>query len=196
MKALTMPSRLPAIPLFSLLAAIMLFSATGCVKYSIPIPHPPANTPPPDTTSGSTPGAGGTFSVTLADTAWTANYYTAYLYHGRQMFKITGVANGKNGDSTYVVFTFYTPIQLNQPMSTSQTSDLAYYSYWGDIDWDAGNSTGNAVSYINVSAYDPSKHTIAGSFYGTLNNSTPGGNYSPGLAVSNGMFNLTYTDQP
>lgn len=178
------------IRIFSLLMATVLFLAIGCVKYSIPIPHPPANTTPPDTSS-----SGGTFSATLGDTAWTANYYTATYYQGRQMFKMTGVADGTNGDSTYVVFYFYTPFQLNQPISTD-TADVAYYDLQGKIDWDAGNSSGYGVCYINITANDTAKHTIAGSFYGTLSNSTPGGNYLQTLSLKNGSFNLTYMLQP
>ena len=111
------------------------------------------------------------------------------------MFKITGVSNGTNGDSSYVVFHFYTPFQLNQPISTD-TADVAYYDLSGKVDWDAGNSSGNGVCFINITAYDPTNHTIAGSFYGALSNSTPGGDFSQKIAVKNGTFKVTYIDQP
>lgn len=184
-----------AICTFFILAATILFLTGGCVKYSIPIPHPPVNVTPPDTTSPGTPSPGGTFSATLGDSAWTANYYTANYYQGRQMFKMTGVANGTNGDSSYVVFYFYTPFRLNQPIST-HTADVAYYDLQGKVDWDAGNSSGYGVSYINITAYDTAKHTIAGSFCGTLSNSTPGGNALQTITVKNGTFNVTYVIQP
>jgi hypothetical protein len=173
-----------------LFAAVFIFLMTGCIKMSIPIPPPPKASPP------ATPPSGGSFSANFADTAWTARYYTAYFYQGRNMFKFIGVADGMKGDSTYAVIMFYTPFQLDQPISTSVSAEV-YYADWLDtFDWDAGNNSGYAVSYVNVTAYDSASHSIAGSFHGYLSNAMPSGDFTKEIAVSNGTFNLTYTLQP
>jgi hypothetical protein len=141
----------------TLLAATLLFLTSGCIKATIPIP------PPPGTPPSGTPPVSGPFSVTLADTAWTAKYYTAYFYQGQGLFQFTGVADGKNGDSTTVQITFRTPFQLNQPINTyNGPLDVNYGDMLGTYNWDAGNSSGYAVCYLDVTANDTVGHTIAG----------------------------------
>jgi hypothetical protein len=180
-----------AIGVFPFLTATILFLTTGCIKVSIPIP-PPVKTPPPGTTLSSGP-----FSATLADSAWTANYYTAYFYQGQGLYKLTGVADGTNGDSTYVVIMFRTPFQLNQPISSTNGPLDVYYDDWlYTFDWDAGNSSGYGVSYVKVTAYDSASHTIAGNFYGSLSSTLANASYSDTITVKNGAFNVTYTLQP
>jgi hypothetical protein len=186
---MSLQHRVTGIILF--LPATVIILMTGCIKYSIPIPPPPAvSTPPPSSTPSN-----GTLSVFLADSAWTASYYTAYYYQSQQLFKVRGVAPGMNGDSTFFVFYFYAPFQLNQPISTNR-ADVSYYDLQGKIDWDAGNNSGYAVSYMNITAFDSAHHTIAGNIYGTLDNSMPGGDYNQTITVKNGAFNLNYTLQP
>ena len=181
-----------AIGIFPFFTATILFLTTGCIKISIPIPKPPSSTPPPGTSSSSGP-----FSATLADTAWTANYYTAYFYQGQGLFKLIGVADGTNGDSTYVVIMFRTPFQLNQPISSNNGPLDVYYDDWlYKFDWDAGNSSGYGVCNVTVTAYDSASHTIAGNFNGSLSDAMPSGNYLNTITVKNGAFNVTYTPQP
>lgn len=171
------------------LAVTSLFLTAGCIRTSIPIPHPPATTPPSNT-------PGGTFSGTFADTAWTANYYTAYFYQSRGLYKFIGVANRANGDSAYVVIMFVGPFQLNQPIGTNTNADIYYTNWLGTFDWDAGNSSGNQLSYVNVTAYDPASRTIAGTFYGSLGDAMPNNTDPNKITIKNGAFNLTYTLQP
>jgi hypothetical protein len=180
-----------SIGFFPLLAIIILFSTAGCIRTTIPI-APPANTPPPNT-----PPSSGPFSATLADTAWTALYYTAYFYQGQGLFKLTGIADGKNGDSTSLQVMFRTPFQLNQPISTyNEPLDVNYGDMLNTYAWDAGNSSGVAVCYLNITAYDSASHTIAGNFYGGLSWDIANTSYSDTISVKNGAFNLTYTLQP
>jgi hypothetical protein len=109
------------------------------------------------------------------------------------MFEMTGVKNPGNGDSAKLVFYFYVPFQLNQPISTD-TADIAYYNDSFTFAWDAGNNY-RGSAYINVTAYDPANHTIAGGFYGTLANDTSGAT-AGSVIVKDGTFNLNYTLQP
>lgn len=180
-----------AIGILSFLAATILFLTTGCIKYSIPIPHPADST----SSTGTSP-ASGPFSATLGVTAWTANYYTAYFYQGQGLFQLTGVANGNNGDSTYVVISFRTPFQLNQPISSNGPLDVYYVDWQSTFDWDAGNSSGDGVCYVKVTGYDSSSHTISGSFYGSLASTMPNASYTDTITVKNGAFNLNYIPQP
>jgi hypothetical protein len=112
------------------------------------------------------------------------------------LYKFTGVANGTNGDSTYVVIMFSTPFQLNQPIGTNTTAEVYYTNWLYTFDWDAGNSSGSQVCYVNVTANDPASHTIAGTFYGALGDAMPGNNNPNTFTIKNGAFNLTYTLQP
>jgi hypothetical protein len=180
-----------AIGAITLLAVTFLFLTSGCIKATVPIPPPPSTSPP------DTPPTSGPFSVTLADTAWTAKYYTAYFFQGQGLFQLTGVADGKNGDSTSVQITFRTPFQLNQPITSyNEPLDVNYGDMLNTYAWDAGNSSGFAVCYLDVTAYDTASHTIAGNFYGGLSWDIANQSYSDTISVKNGAFNLTYTLQP
>ena len=190
-----MSYKLRAINIFPFLAATFLFVTTGCLKTEIPI-APPPGTPP--TTPPTTPPPSGTFSATVGGTAWTAKYYTAFYYQGQGLYQFTGVADGTSGDSTYLEVTFRPPFQLNQPINTnSGPLDFSYSDLQYKFDWDAGNSSGAGVCYLTITAYDSANHTIAGSFYGSMNdvviNNAP---YSDTINVKSGVFNVTYTLQP
>jgi hypothetical protein len=109
------------------------------------------------------------------------------------MFHVMGVSSGTHGDSTYVTFYFYTPFQLNQPISTD-TADISYTTSMGEeFAWDAGNNGGRGgVCYFTVTAYDQVNHTITGSFYGSMADDRSNGN-RPNIDVKNGAFNVSYT---
>jgi hypothetical protein len=134
------------------------------------------------------------FTATVGDSAFKATSTVSSLYYpGENRFILGGVYSPQPGDTTWIGVIFLNTFKLNVPIN-SDTSfvDIDYYNALTFTEWDAAQGgIGNAT--VTVTAWDSSTHTISGIFSGMMFNDN---NLSDSIAVTNGQFNVDYTEVP
>ena len=150
-----------------------LFTAAGCSK-----------------SSNSSSSAG--VSATVAGTAFNPSATVGFFTQSSQYWVLTGY-NIKSGDTTALELDIFEPLKVNTPFNTINTNLSIYYYVNGSSGktYSASpfNPSGNAT--MTVTSLDTAGHKIAGTFTGTLYNTS-----TDSVVVTNGKFNTSYILEP
>jgi hypothetical protein len=157
---------------FIVIATALLLAAGSCKKSN---------------SSASNPG----MSATVNGNAWSSsNAVVGVYFSGGSDFNIAGVQLNSS-DTTQFTLIFYTPITLNQTVS-SDTSQVVIAYLDGKTGAAYNAIAGGGQALITITAYDSVGSRIGGTFSGVMHNIN---NPSDSLVVANGKFNTSFQVQ-
>lgn len=121
---------------------------------------------------------------------------TASFFSGTPGYYLVGSVGVMGGDTVTLTVYIATPIVLNKKVCTDtnayaeldyqiRRNNILYAEYtaaYGDLD----------SAYYTITALDTIKHTIAGTFSGTITINSNVGTLPDSLVMANGQFNSTY----
>jgi hypothetical protein len=135
-------------------------------------------------------------TATVNSTSFQSTSTTGVFHTGAGgQFDLPGVMV-KSGDTSIIALLFRLDFQLNVPFSTDTTLDQVIYNTFNTNNGLAAyeafspNVSGMGHAIVAVTSWDSAGHRIAGTFSGTLVSLST----HDSVSVTNGRFNMTYTE--
>jgi hypothetical protein len=135
-------------------------------------------------------------STQINGQSYLAKQTSASLFSGGGGYYLVGGAGTFGGDTVTLTIYIAAPITLNKKVCTDTNAyaELDYLILKGNAPYaDYTAAYGDLDSaYYTITALDTIRHTISGTFSGTITISSNVGNLPDSLVMANGRFNTTY----
>ena len=127
--------------------------------------------------------------------SFLANQSSATYFGGSTGYYLVGGAGVMGGDTVTLTIYVATPVTLNKKVCTDTNAyaEVDYLILKGNApyaDYTAAKGSRDSA-YYTITALDTIKHTIAGTFSGTITINSKVGNLPDSVVMANGQFNTS-----
>lgn len=134
------------------------------------------------------PGSAGTVTASVAGQSFNAQYVSGLYSVSAATIELGGM-QFSNGDTTSIALSIPDTLHVNVPYSVAGGPVVGWANMKTGAAFEANPLGGTGT--VTLTAWDTTRHTIAGKFSGVLLSMANG---TDTLAVANGAFSVKYTE--